>query len=141
MGVGSGVAVGEGVGVGVGVGTGVAVAVGVAVGSTGVGARVGVGLDGIGVDARSGCLMVRAKMLKESTRDWAVEAVKSTVVGSASHSSAVSSKCWITTLDSAPPARDRSPVLRRMVIVIGLSKKTEVSALPASGTNDRSNTF
>ena len=70
MGTGNGVVVGVGVGIAEGGGTG-----GVEV-AVGVGAGVGVG---------SGCFMVRAKVLNESTCAWAVEAMKSTVVGSASH--------------------------------------------------------
>ena len=90
VGVGAGVAVAVGagisVGVGVDVGTGVEFDVGTGV-AVGVGVdKVAVGPDGIGVGVGSGCLIVSAKMLRESTWAWAVEAVKSTVVSRAAHS-------------------------------------------------------
>jgi hypothetical protein len=75
VGVGGGVAVATDVGVSVGMGMGVAVASGVD-----VGAVVSIG-SGVG----SGCFMVRAKMLKESTWAVAVDASKSTVVRSGVH--------------------------------------------------------
>ena len=44
-------------------------------------------------------------------------------------------------MDSDPPASERSPVVRRTVIKMGVSRETEVAELPASGTSARSNTF
>ena len=57
---------------------------GVAVGEgvSGIGVPVGIG-SGVGVG--SGSLIVRAKMLRDSTWAVAVEAVKSTVVGNGVH--------------------------------------------------------
>ena len=77
---GSGVATDVGVGALVDIGTGVAVG---ASKRADIGGVVGIGFCvdvGMGVSVGSGCFIVRAKMLKESTWAVALEAVKSTAV-------------------------------------------------------------
>ena len=82
---GSGVATDVGVGALVDIGTGVAVG---ASKRADIGGVVGIGFCvdvGKGACVGSGCFIVRAKMLNESTWAVAVEAVKSTAVGNGVH--------------------------------------------------------
>ena len=82
---GSGLMIGVDVGALVDIGTEVAVGAGK---PADVGGVVGIGFCvdvGMRVNVGSGCFMVRAKMLKESTWAVAVEAVKSTAVGNWVH--------------------------------------------------------
>ena len=124
--------VGAGVDVGtVGGGTGVAMAVSEGVGVGGVKVAVG---DGVSPDEMVGAIAagvmagvasgdpnptVRAKKLKLSTCTIAVDAVKSTVVGSSAQ--APRRWCCITILSSWPSASVASAALKPTVIVMGFS--------------------
>jgi hypothetical protein len=139
VGDGASVAVGDGVAVGgTGVGEGVAVGVG-----TGVGVGVSVGAAsrlGTAVAATGGTLIVRANMLRLSTWAVATDLEKSTAVASWSHSTLASTKCWMTMLDSTPPAIASSWALRRTVMVTGFVRTTGPAAGCAGTVKDRSKT-